>query len=651
MIEREKENISKSLKDKELNISRLSFQLKRFQERNLDTKHINYKIYHLLTNPFIYVNAYCKISKNAGALTKGITDDKEIMKFFGISNANEIANKFKNENYSWSPTRRTWIPKPGKNKKRPIDTPTQEDRIVQEALRGILECIYEPEFREFESYNEYKSTNYGFRPNKSTWDAANNLKIYGQATTYAIEGDIKGAYNNVEHDILLNILHKRIKDKKFLKVMSDLLKSGIMEKNKRIHSIKGTPQGGIISPLLFNIYMHELDKFIYQDIILPLEKGNENKTRKRNPNYTKIGYKIKQLKSDSSEPHTKEIKSLIRNRNRIPSYSIESLPKKAIFSRYADDWVLLFTGSKKDALIYKDTIKDYINHQLKMELDENKTLITKITSGISFLGFKIQMYDFKQNKITHTLIKKENRKSRILRRTTSRKITINPDKERLLRNLLINKFCNNEYFPIGKRSWSVYDPYEIVLKYRQIMVGIVNYYNKCDNPYILNRISYILQYSCAKTIACRQKVTMSQIFSKYGTNLSIKKEFYKGTEVFIKNINFTTFTELKKSPTFGKQLNSKPQEVDPFHIREFWRTKIKIYESCCICGNPDDVAMHHINSLRKIKQNKRDKFEYIRSCIKRIQIPVCRNCHNDLTHGRYDRNRPIEFYNEYIAKL
>jgi group II intron reverse transcriptase/maturase len=598
----------KYIANEKTKLDKLCLPLKQLRNRNEDVNHINYKIYYLLCNPFIYVNAYAKISKNPGALTKGIKSDDEIMTFFGKSNAENIAQKFKNNNYSWKPTRRTWIPKPGKNKLRPIDTPTQEDRIVQEAIRGILENIFEPEFREFENQNKYLCTNYGFRPNKSTWDAANSLKIFGQATTYAIEGDISGAYNNVDHEVLINLLSKRIKDKKFIDVISKLLKSGIMEKERLTHNIKGTPQGGIVSPLLFNIYMFELDKFIYSNIILLLENQNTNKTKKRNPEYTKIGYQIKTLKRSKSSNvkdsslKRNQIKNLINIRNKIPSYLINSLPKKSIYSRYADDWVLLITSTNKEAIHCKDLISKFISNNLKMELDNEKTLITKLTNGISFLGYNLNMYTPKQNKITHTLIKKDNRLSRILRRTTSRKITICPDKKRLLKNLTIKKFCDNNYFPIGKRSWCIYDPYEIVLKYKQIMLGITNYYSRCDNVYILYRISYILQYSCAKTIANRQKITMPQVFKKYGKELRIKKQFYLKNQTLTKEIYFTTFTELRKQPNFGI-IKHQNDEFDPFHIREYWRTKMKIYQNCCICNSTNQVAMHHINSLRKIKRN------------------------------------------------
>lgn len=205
------------------------------------------------------------------------------MLYFSRSKAINIANKFKTQTYQWKPARRT-IPKPGKRTLRPIDTPTQQDRIVQEAIRCILECIFEPEFTHFEIENNAKWTHYGFRPNKSTWDAVKSLKTKGQSTNYAFEGDISGAYNNVNHTILLQLLSKRIKDRKFLHTISQLLKSGVMEQNKSLHSLKSTAQGGIVSPLLFNIYMFEFDKFIYDKYIKKIALINQ--TKKKIPSLT-----------------------------------------------------------------------------------------------------------------------------------------------------------------------------------------------------------------------------------------------------------------------------------------------------------------------------------------------------------------------------
>jgi hypothetical protein len=159
------------------------------------------------------------------------------------------------------------------------------------------------------------------------------------------------------------------------------------------------------------------------------------------------------------------------------------------------------------------------------------------------------MNDPNQIRKKRVLINVNNQKKRVLRRTTSRKITIIPQKDRLLQKIKLNRFCDNNYYPIARLSWHIYDEYEIVLKYRQIMMGIYNYFAKCDNSYILNRISYILQYSCAKTLATRQKTTMPKIFKKYGTNLIVIKEFYLNEKSFSRNVEFLTYTNLKKKLT------------------------------------------------------------------------------------------------------
>lgn len=642
--------LNKSIKNK-------SSQLISFQNRNSDTNHINYKIYHLLQDPFTFVNAYVRISKNKGALTKGIPDDEEIMRFFQLSNAEKLAKEMTMGNYQWKPTRRTLIPKPGKNKLRPIDTPTQKDRIVQEAIRGILESIYEPEFRKFEQDNKYICTNYGFRPNKSCWDAVKNLKKSGQSTNYVIEGDIVGAYNNVNHEILLSILQKRIKDKKFLKLIKNLLKTGIMEKDSTyIHNIKGTPQGGIVSPLLFNIYMFEFDKYILYHIINPVLHNNKNKPKKKlSSKYQKIRREQRllrqELKNNRSKSESKTIKKAISLKTKelfkTPSYNISTLPKKPVYVRYADDWVLLINSSRKEALEIKERIKYFILSKLEMELDEDKTLINKFTDGFNFLGYNLRMSDHNSLRIKHTITKIKGKYKRILRRTTSRKIIISPDKQRLLNKLIINQFCNNKFYPIAKRSWHIYDEYEIVLKYKQVMLGLYNYYSQCDRTYLLNRISYILQYSCAKTISTRKKLTMPKIFKRYGTELKISKTFYINGKPKVQEVKFDTFTTLKSKQKLPSKIT---KDLDPFNLKEFWRTKIKLYYECCICGSYSDIGLHHINSLRSIKHSKRDKFEYLRNRLKRLQIPVCKNCHVDITNGKYDKDKPIKFYNEFIAK-
>lgn len=589
-----------------------SNQLIRHVQRNKETRHINRKIYHLLCRPHTFINAYTRISKNKAALTKAVEGDEEIMKFFGITDAIKISKKFIKKSYKWKPVRRVWIPKPAKPTKRPMDTPSQQDRIVQEAIRGILEAIFEPEFREFELENNFTCTNYGFRPNLSTWNAVESLKIEGQRTNICIQGDIKGAYNSVDHDILLNLLKTRITDKSFLKVIKDLLKSGIMDKQTYIHTLTGTPQGGIVCPLLFNIYMFPFDKYIYKTYIEPL-RNQKKIPAKQNPQHKNLGYHMNTyLKKWNNSPKDKQSKKLYlkpfkklqNKRFKLPSYVITSLPKSAVYSRYADDWTLLITGSIKDAIQIKQEISTFISSNLQMTLDPDKTLITKLQDGINFLGYTIQMWKPNQIKLTKIITSdkiKENKKYRYLKRTTSRKITIRPCKERLLRNLLLKKYCDKNYYPIEKRALSMLDELKIVEKYRLTMLGICNYYRNCDNHYILNRVSYILQYSCAKTLAHRQKITMSKIFKKYGTELLISRTLISKKGNKTQKRSFPTYTELKKLGKLQYSKSTTPKQLDPFNVYSNWRTSFKLYLDCCLCNSNKEVAMHHINSVRCIK--------------------------------------------------
>ena len=634
--------------------------------RNQDTTHINYKIFHLLGNPYTFVTAYTNISKNKGVLSKGIEEDQEVNKFFGQINAQYLANLFRRNGYQFRPVLTsfckkdvsTWIDKPNSIKKRPIDTPTQQDRVVQEAIRGILESIYEPEFRELENQSNGLSSNYGFRPHKSAWLAVERLKMKGQGTTYAIEGDITSAYNNIDHDVMISILRRRIKDKKFLNLIKNLLSSGIMDKGRYEESLKGTPQGGIVSPLLFNIYMLEFDRFVYNKIIQQVTL--EQPKPKRDKTWQNLGYKMRSLlkswrssnkTKDDKDKFYKPFKKFEQERMSLPSYEISSLPKKAVFARYADDWVLLITGTKESANRYKEEIRLYLLENLMMSLDVDKTRITRIDDGVGFLGYSIKMTKPDQIKTIRQLYKfPDGSFGRQARRTTVRKLTIIPDFNRIKRNLLRIGVCKEtDLFPIGITPWAIFDEYEIVLKYRRIIVGLANYYRNCDSHYVLNRVSYILQYSCAKTIAVRQKITMPQVFSTYGKNLRITRTFYSPLGETKRSVEFPTYTNLKAQNRFSYKKFDHETEFDPFKIQQFVRTKFKQYFYCCICGSEDRVALHHINSLRSIKT--RDKYEYIRSQVNRIQIPVCFACHLDITHSRYDKKNPIQFFDEFIAKL
>jgi RNA-directed DNA polymerase len=553
-----------------MDIEARSKHLREHTRRNENTDHVNYKILHLLHDPFTYINAYAKISKNKGALTEGIQDEK-IIQLFGLEKATTIAKKIKQDKYEFKPVKRTWVPKPGKKKKRPIDVPTQSDRIVQEAIRGILEAIYEPVFAEFGEKTKNLSNNYGFRPNKSCWSAIEKLKLHSKRCNVVLESGIVSAYNNVNHDILLKILSRRIRDKKFLKLIKDMLKSGIMDQGRFEHSLNGTPQRGIVSPLLFNIYMFEFDNYVYEQCIVPILKENKEQNKKpevRSREYNQISYITDKAqkkyteardhyRTNGGDVNCKKMKEArkahrrhLRKRLLTPYNDIRKLEKGAVYTRYADDWVLALTCSKKEAQETKEKLKKYLKEHLKMELDDDKTSTTFMSEGYKFLGFEIRRKSTKP-KITKVLSKTETGKYvRTYQRTTSRMLTIEPDSGRILKRLRLLGMCNQKNFPIGKPQWTSYNEFQIVQKYAQIMRGIFNYYKPCERLYKLYQISYILQYSCAKTIAIRKKKTLPQVFKQYGSNLTIY-ETINNTKNSIKSkqqfYDLSTLKQMEKS--------------------------------------------------------------------------------------------------------
>ena len=276
----------KTLKEKRDNILILGTKLNSFSARNLNNiHHINHQVYHLLLDPFTLDNAYTNLSKNKGTFTNGVNVGN--IQGYSRNKTIHLIQLLKKKEYCPDPVRRIWIPKPGKFTKRPLGIPSFADKFIQEAMRGILESIYEPEFTNFSNRTKL-CDNFGFRPNKSCWDAIEHFTKYGQKTTFVIEGYIKGAYDNVNHKILINIISKRIKDKNFIDLLQRFLDAGIMDEGKYEHSLLGVPQGGVLSSLLFNIYMFEFDKYIYDEIISKYHSWNTNKNKSNQ--YQKILY-------------------------------------------------------------------------------------------------------------------------------------------------------------------------------------------------------------------------------------------------------------------------------------------------------------------------------------------------------------------------
>ena len=218
---------------------------------------------------------YALNENNLKASAKRIAGNKavgidNITKQEYISNIDENIRKLiesmKKMAYKPKAVKRVYIPKPGTDKKRPLGIPAIEDKIVQEVMTQILNAIYEPMFKEF---------SFGFRPGKSCHEAIAylDMMLHRKKTNYIVDLDIKGFFDNIDHEWLVKFLEYKIKDRVYIRYIKRFLKSGIMEQGKILKSDRGTPQGGIISPVLGNIYLHFVLDEWFEKIVEKETKG------------------------------------------------------------------------------------------------------------------------------------------------------------------------------------------------------------------------------------------------------------------------------------------------------------------------------------------------------------------------------------------
>ena len=321
-------------------------------------------------NPDLYLRAYAHIYRNDGAMTQGVTE--ETADGMALEKIGSIIEALRYERYRWTPVRRVNIPKKN-GKTRPLGIPTWSDRLVQEVIRMILEAYYEPQFSEH---------SHGFRPERGCHTALSEMTRTWTGTKWFIEGDIKGCFDNINHSVLLEILGEKLHDGRFLRLIANLLKAGYIENWKYGKTLSGTPQGGIVSPTLANIYLDKLDKYVEKALIPAYSRG---KNRRRNNRHAtlKVRSRYWANKGDHRKAHAlrKEMRSLPSSDPNDPNY------RRLRYVRYADDFLLGLAGPKTEAESIKQKLTEYLRNELKLELAQDKTLVTHGQKGARFLGY------------------------------------------------------------------------------------------------------------------------------------------------------------------------------------------------------------------------------------------------------------------------
>ena len=563
------------------------------------------RIYRYLLREDTYYTAYQKLYPNKGAGTKGVDDDTA--DGFGKEYIIQIIEELKNLTYEPKPVRRIQIPK-ANGKKRPLGIPTFRDKLVQEVIRQILEAVYEPLFSKH---------SHGFRPNRSCHTALKELNNEFTGTKWFVEGDIRGCFDNIKHEKLISLLSDKIKDSKFINLIRKFLKAGYLEKWKYNKTYSGTPQGGILSPILANIYLHELDKKVEK-----MQEGFYSKGGKVNPSYYEIKNQRAKLRKLYKKTGDKTILIKIRKLGVEQRRTPCTMPtdKKIAYVRYADDFIVGIKGNRTDAEDIKQELKDFLLTNLKLELSEEKTKITHSAENARFLGYDISVRRNTKVKRTKTGIKK---------RTLNYMVQINiPLKEKIEQFLYKEKYAKQDktgkLAPKSNSRHLYKTDLEILDTYNAITRGICNYYNIASNRNKLNYFFYIMEYSCLKTLANKHKTTISKIYQKYrvGKSWGIPYETKKGKKTKM----ILRLKDIKKEAKFY-------QDNDEIKIPHYLRQRSSLEQRlkahrCELCGVEDDETryeVHHVNKLKNLKG--KESWEIAMIARKRKTLVVCHECH------------------------
>jgi group II intron reverse transcriptase/maturase len=341
-------------------------------------------LWELATDPAWLRQAWEEIRSNKGSLTAGI--DSTIATDIDPERIQRLSERRKPGRYRPKPVRRVYIAK-ANGKMRPLGIPTLEDRIVQQALRMLMEPIFEADFY---------TCSHGFRRNRSTHTALRDVARMFLRATWSIEGDIVGGFDNIPHGPRMNVVERRIADRKVLQVIRQFLAAGYMEQWQYHKTYSGTPQGGVLSPLLCNIFLHQLDEHLMRDLRANETQPKRVSNARRNPEYRQIENKVtrlrrmlKQTKGTAREALIGQLDELERQQRLTPMDATEKKqPSKRGYVRYADDFVVMVQGKKPEA----QAIKDQIGKQLQergLMLSEEKTKLTHWRYKVNFLGYQL----------------------------------------------------------------------------------------------------------------------------------------------------------------------------------------------------------------------------------------------------------------------
>jgi group II intron reverse transcriptase/maturase len=575
------------------------------------------KVFRRILDLELFIAAYTELSKNSGSLTPGI--DYATIDGTTVKKLEQLMQAVRNKTFRWLPVRRVIIPKRD-GKKRPLGIPGWEARIVQMVLKMTLESYYEPIFLD---------CSHGFRPQRGCHTALLSIRKQWQGTKWFIEGDIEGCFDNIPHTVILNLLERRIKDNQLLRLIKEMLQAGYMEDWQHHATYSGTPQGGIVSPLLANIVLHELDEYICQTLVPEYTLGQ---FRRATSGYRAAAARVNyHTVRGNTERAAEERKKL---RHMEYSEPLDSSYRRLQYIRYADDFILSFIGSKAEAEAIKQRIKTWLHDELGLTLSDSKTTITNAGKDRArFLGYEIGIVTGERT---------ETRKSptgfMYKRRTLNGQVQLYVPSD--VREEWVNRYCVKGK-PTHRNTYLRFSDFEIINVYGAEWRGLVGYYSLAANIHSLRRVEWTMLLSATATLAGKHNSTRSKVRAQYEAHVNGKqclmcevpnpknptkplRAFMGGIPLRIQKVASFEVDKLIWEPKYGRA------EL----------TRRVLADTCELCGSTEQVQVHHIRSIKELRQRyrNRDLPNWVISMSERNRntLVVCMDCHHDIHAGRYD---------------